>query len=126
MRKTIRATLRGATTPREVDRYLYANYSITGADGNWVWIEGEDRAGFTAQAIIDRLASGLIWAAVVEEEIEVPIDLDISPASPGPAWEWPKETEAQPGLRFRHVNDLGGQDPAPRFGADENDLDEEA
>lgn len=39
-------------------------------------------------------------------------DIDISPASPGPAWEWP-------------VNDLGGQDPAPKYGRDENDLDQE-
>lgn len=42
----------------------------------------------------------------------VTFDVDLRPASPGPAWEWP-------------VNDLGGQPEAPRFGADENDTDQE-
>lgn len=72
MRNLIRVTLSRGTTPQAVDRYLYANYEITGydADQNWLWIEGHDFAGFTAQAIVDRLASGLIYAAVVESDDE--------------------------------------------------------
>jgi hypothetical protein len=50
---------------------------------------------------------------VAVEAAGLRFDVDLSPASPGPAWEWP-------------VNDLGGQDPAPKHGKDENDLDEEA
>lgn len=74
MRNLIRVTLSRGTTPQAVDRYLYGNYGITGydADNNWLYVEGEDRAGFTAQAIVDRLASGLIFAAVVEELPEAP------------------------------------------------------
>jgi hypothetical protein len=64
----IRVTVAGSTTPQMVDRYLYGNYGITGYDPDqgWLWIEGQDHAGFTADAIVDRLSSGLIWAAVVE------------------------------------------------------------
>lgn len=88
MSKTlIRVTLSSGTTPKQVDRYLPANYAITGydAENNWLWVEGEDHAGWTAEDyVIPRLASGLIWAAVVEQP----------------------------------VNDLGGQDPHPKYGSD--------
>lgn len=54
----------------------------------------------------------LAQLAKEREEATVTFDVDLSPASPGPAWEWP-------------VNDLGGQDPHPSGGTDENDLDQE-
>jgi hypothetical protein len=60
--------LTGKTTPAIIARYLYANYRIAGVvsaryfgalEGDLVLIEGHDRAGFTLDAILDRLASGL-------------------------------------------------------------------
>lgn len=49
-----------------VSAYLYSNYQVTdvshaGADG-YIIIEGIDVAGFTLDAIIERLTSGLIGA----------------------------------------------------------------
>jgi hypothetical protein len=55
----------------EVQRYLYNNfkarYAIVNGDRHIV-IEGDDWAGFTIQAIIDRLQSGLIWAGETTAE----------------------------------------------------------
>ena len=56
---------------KEVQAALYSNYTaryaIINGDRHIV-IEGDDRAGFTLQAIIDRLQSGLIWADEVTEQ----------------------------------------------------------
>lgn len=85
----IRRSPIGGPTRETAANYLPANYQVTEVTPEWVYFQGYDDHGWTLEDyVIPRLASGLIWA----EEI---------------------------------VNDLGGQDSAPRLGADENDLDEE-
>jgi hypothetical protein len=56
---------RPAEAARIVDKYLYGNFRVTGADREWVYIEGIDDHGFTLDAIIDRLASGMYYAREV-------------------------------------------------------------
>lgn len=43
-----------------VEAYLYSNYQIVGRRSDQWVIRGRDVAGFTLEAIIDRLDSGLI------------------------------------------------------------------
>lgn len=58
-----------AEAARVVDRYMPGNYSVTGADREWVYIEGTDNAGWTLDGyVIPRLASGMIWAKEVHDE----------------------------------------------------------
>jgi hypothetical protein len=53
---------------KTVARYLPDNYKVVGNDDEWIYIEGEDFAGWTLEDyVIPRLASGLIWA---EEETD--------------------------------------------------------
>jgi len=54
-----------AEAARVVDKYLYGNYRVTGADQEHVYIEGHDDHGFTLDAITDRLASGMLYAREV-------------------------------------------------------------
>lgn len=50
---------------REVEAYLYSNFTAYNNYDGTVMIEGYDRQGFTMDALIDRLASGLIPAQEV-------------------------------------------------------------
>ena len=55
-----------AFAQKAIAAYLYGNYSVVGHDSHYVYVEGEDRFGFTLEAIIDRLASGLYSAQEVD------------------------------------------------------------
>lgn len=51
---------------KEVQSYLYSQYRAYYNFDGVIVFEGFDRAGFTMDAVIDRLASGLIVAQEVE------------------------------------------------------------
>ena len=59
--------------PEKIAPYLYSNYhalpSVRGNGGTI--IHGRDFAGFTLDAIMDRLASGLYFAHEVTEEVQI-------------------------------------------------------
>lgn len=48
-----------------VQAYLYSNFSIAGETDSFVIVNGYDKAGWTAESLLDRLASGLIFGKVV-------------------------------------------------------------
>jgi hypothetical protein len=53
-----------------VARYLYSNYSILAVLPDRIFITGTDSAGFTLDAIRDRLGSGLIFAKEISGDTE--------------------------------------------------------
>lgn len=55
---TRRAVVRGGSADT-ISRYLYGNYEVEASGDGVVFIVGHDFAGFTLEAITDRLASGL-------------------------------------------------------------------
>ena len=57
-----------SATPEQVAKYLYSNYAVTESTESDVTISGTDVAGFTLESIIDRLASGLIFARETTDE----------------------------------------------------------
>jgi hypothetical protein len=51
-----------------VGAYLPENYSVTGGTDGEVIVEGKDDAGWTAEGyVIPRLASGMMYASIVEQ-----------------------------------------------------------
>lgn len=57
----------GDDPEKVIEQYLPRGYRVTGTVDGFVQIEGEDFAGWTAQDyVIPRLASGMIYATVVE------------------------------------------------------------
>ena len=68
-RRTRRASVsrkNGRPSAEELARYLYASYKITSSDEDEHIIEGTDDHGFTLDAIIDRLSSGMIYATEIK------------------------------------------------------------
>jgi hypothetical protein len=55
----------GRPEPDQVAAYLWANFTIVSADDQTIVITGHDNAGFTLEALCDRLWSGIICARVV-------------------------------------------------------------
>lgn len=51
---------------KQVEAYLYANYTAFQASSGAIVIVGTDSAGFTLEAIRDRLASGLIAIEILD------------------------------------------------------------
>ena len=62
------AIVRGATADRDhVAAYLYGNYDVVAETADGVLISGVDSAGFTLEAITDRLFSGLYFTSELVE-----------------------------------------------------------
>lgn len=52
-----------------VAAYLPGNYSVSSADGEWVYVSGHDMPGWTLDGyVIPRLASGLVFAEEVKRD----------------------------------------------------------
>lgn len=125
---------------KTVAKYLPANYRVASVTGSVVTIEGHDHAGWTLdEYVIPRLGSGLIAASecgvspddATYRRFRSAHRLPEDPWTPGaheralrhsPEAHWTTAGVLRGG---QVINDLGGQPEAPRFGADENDLDEE-
>jgi hypothetical protein len=59
---------RNAVQSETVSRYLPDNYEVVGEDRKYLYVEGEDYAGWTADGyVIPRLHSGLISAEKINQ-----------------------------------------------------------
>jgi hypothetical protein len=62
------AHVKSNTSLATVEAYLYGNYKAVQLGDGSIFIIGQDRAGFTLNAIIERLASGLNTAVEISAE----------------------------------------------------------
>lgn len=63
---TLNRYLNAEEEEARLDAYLYDNYGNYSSDGKVIVIEGYDRAGWTAEAQIERLRSGLFAAVEID------------------------------------------------------------
>lgn len=53
----------------QVESYLPSNYTVAEVGEDYIVVEGEDYAGFTAtDYVMPRLNSGLYWTTIIQEE----------------------------------------------------------
>ena len=51
-------------TARRAERYLWNGWKIADTSNGVITVNGKDNSGWTAEALVDRLASGLIFGKI--------------------------------------------------------------
>lgn len=100
--------VKGATSLEQVQSYLYDNFKATERDGV-IFVSGWDRAGFTWQALKDRLASGLMGLE------------DVSNEGAGETWASKRATRKTAAEAYWYISD-DGRESGPFYRDDLEDL----